>query len=489
MTRKRSTRHWHHNLVPQTKIMSRIVRLLLACTAFALPSGHRCNAGEKLTATDFVRVEQVDGVWWFVGPDGDRFVSLGVNHLEPHLWLAPYNKQATLDRYGADFVSADGTFDTHSDAAAKWIDRQVATCHKLGFNSFGKHTHSAIDAKLYQDDVYYIASLETAPLAGWQERRGRGPRPDVFSDEFAQHVEKRVADVCGQHKDQPNLLGYLYTDIPSWKLGKWEQKQRGDTVMIYPWVNAILPLGQWSAGKQRWVDLLESRHGSLDTAARVWGFEVSDAYGISRDELARLVDWTKPADVEAAHADMEAFMQQIVERWYSLHKALIHKYDTNHLILGDKNLIKSFHDWMLPSLKKHVDVIVVQAYGRWSDDVKQVAEIYAATGKPIVNGDGCYSFVGPGQKDWGIKGARTGAENLGEVMELYSETIDGMLATPFVIGWHHCGYLEQWDAAERGDSPMNENGFLDPFEAPKTAWTNLIRIKNSAANEVHRRAK
>jgi hypothetical protein len=51
----------------------------------------------------------------------------------------------------------------------------------LGFNTFGKHTHPSIARKLYQDQIYYIASLETAPLAGWQERRGLGPRPDVFS--------------------------------------------------------------------------------------------------------------------------------------------------------------------------------------------------------------------------------------------------------------------------------------------------------------------
>lgn len=469
--------------------MSHALQMTVVCSLLALSSITSCEADDKLEATGFVRVEQVDGVWWFVGPNGDRFVSLGVNHVEPHLWLAPYNKQATLDRYGANFVSTDGTFDTTSQAAARWIDRQVQTCHELGFNSFGKHTHSSIDPKLYQDDVYYVASLETAPLAGWQERRGRGPRPDVFSDEFATHVEQRVADICGKHKDQPKLLGYLYTDIPSWKLGKWEQKQRGDTVMVYPWVNAILPLGQWSAGKQRWIELLESRHESLAAAARVWGFDVSDAYGMSRDELARLIDWTNPADVEMAQADMEAFMQLIVERWYSMHKTLIHKYDTNHLILGDKNLINSFHDWMMPSLKKHVDVIVVQAYGRWPDDVKLAAKIYGATGKPIVNGDGCYSFAGPNQKEWGIKGFRTGATNLAEVIGLYSETIDGMLATPYVIGWHHCGYLEQWDAAERGDSPMNENGFLDPFEVPKTDWTHLIRVKNSGANEAHRRSE
>ena len=32
--------------------------------------------GARAAATGYVRVERIDGVWWFVGPDGERFVSL-----------------------------------------------------------------------------------------------------------------------------------------------------------------------------------------------------------------------------------------------------------------------------------------------------------------------------------------------------------------------------------------------------------------------------
>ncbi|MCM8532264.1 MAG: hypothetical protein NE330_13970, partial [Lentisphaeraceae bacterium] len=54
--------------------------------------------------TGYVRIEKIDGAWWFINADGKRFVSMGVNHLEPHLWLSPYNKDVTLKRYGADMV-------------------------------------------------------------------------------------------------------------------------------------------------------------------------------------------------------------------------------------------------------------------------------------------------------------------------------------------------------------------------------------------------
>jgi hypothetical protein len=112
-------------------------------------------------------------------------------------------------------------------------------------------------------------------------------------------------------------------------------------------------------------------------------------------------------------------------------------------------------------------------------------KLYAATGKPIFNGDGCFSFAQPQQQEWGVKGFRTGARSVAEVAEFYKETLEMMMAEPHILGWHHCGYLQQWDGAERGDSPRNENGFLDPFEKPLTEWTDVIREVNAKAAELH----
>ena len=47
----------------------------------------------------------------------------------------------------------------------KWSDAQVKTPPGPGFQTFGKHTHPAIDSTLYQEQIDLIASLDTAPLA------------------------------------------------------------------------------------------------------------------------------------------------------------------------------------------------------------------------------------------------------------------------------------------------------------------------------------
>ena len=88
-----------------------------------------------------------------------------------------------------------------------------------------------------------------------------------------------------------------------------------------------------------------------------------------------------------------------------------------------------------------------------------------------------------------MKGFRTGAKSFDDVAKFYRQTLEGMMATPYVIGWHHCGYLQQWDAAERGDSPRNENGFLDPFEKKVSNWTDVIREVNGQAEQLHEKAR
>ena len=461
---------------------NRLVVLLFSLCAFGvslLPTP--VNAA----ATGFIHVEQIDGVWWFIGPDGEKFVSNGVNHIEPHLWLAPYNKAATLAKYGDDLVDENGHFSSAGPAAKKWIDAQVAVCDDLHINTFAKHTHEAIDPSLYADQIYYVISLETASLAGWRERKGEGPRPDVFSADFEKFVDDKVRAICEQHRDSRNLLGYLYTDVPSWIMGMAERRERGNMVMIYPWLNAIVGLGESSPGKQRWVQHLQERYDSAADAAKVWGFEVSPTYGLSWDRLARLNTWFEPTDTEQADEDMKSFMFVIADQWYGLHREIVHRYDQNHLVFGDKNIVNWHYPWVLAALKDHVDVVATQGYGRWADDGPIVAEIYAATGKPIFNGDGCFGLANEHQQEWGVKGFRTGAESMTDVAAFYEETMRGMMADPYFIGWHHCGYMEQWDDAERGDSPRNENGFLNPFEEYHTEWTDVIRRVNAAAPQWH----
>ena len=172
-------------------IMIKKIQLLVLFISISLCTFSQTGKPKPDSATGFIYVKQIDGVWWFIGPEGEKFVSIGANHIEPHLWLAPYNKEATLKKYGSDYVGEEGLFNTNGEAAKKWIDQQVKTYRDLHFNTFGRHTHPSIDTKLYEDQVYYITSLQTGPLAGWRERNGEGPRR-MFSQLTSTILSKNV---------------------------------------------------------------------------------------------------------------------------------------------------------------------------------------------------------------------------------------------------------------------------------------------------------
>ena len=340
---------------------------------------------KPVAKTGFVRVEEIEGVWWFVSPTGEPFLSLGVNHLEPHLWMGPYNLENTVACYGPDFVLPDGRFNPNGDAAKKWIDRQVQVCKSLGFNTFAKHTHPSIPSHLYRDQVYYIASLETAPLGNWRQARGEAPMPDVFSEDFECHLRKRVQEVCGEHRDSQNLLGYLFVDVPAWETSQTLHGSPLDDVMSYPWVNAIVCLGEHAPGKRAWIEHLQSYFNSADEAARAWGIPVSRAYGISWDYLARLNTWFHPVDLNHVQEVLVTFMGKIAMRWYCLHHDEIRKTDPNHLILGDKSMVNAFREWLLPALAKYVDVVLIQSYNHFDKDCEVLDWIHKGTGKPMLN--------------------------------------------------------------------------------------------------------
>jgi hypothetical protein len=64
--------------------------------------------GVQLAATGRFRVEQVEGLWWFVAPDGHAFFSAGVNNVSYCTdWAPALNRCPYQDVVAAKYGSAD----------------------------------------------------------------------------------------------------------------------------------------------------------------------------------------------------------------------------------------------------------------------------------------------------------------------------------------------------------------------------------------------
>jgi len=122
-------------------------------------------------ATGFFRVEQIDGRWWFVDPEGHLFLSTGING-------SPGG--------GAGF----GGNDSGSNRTNRRLD-------SWGMTTGGK-------------DRPVTAMLR------WPRGTNYLGLPDVYSPQFAAEIDAGANTQCTPRKNDPLLLGYFVGNEPPW---------------------------------------------------------------------------------------------------------------------------------------------------------------------------------------------------------------------------------------------------------------------------------
>lgn len=391
-----------------------------------------------------IRVEKRKGIWWLISPEGDPFVSLGVNHLQPDCWLAPYNREHMLQTYGEDLEGSSGRFNPDGRAPPLLVGDLTQRLRAMRFNTLGMHTYDVPPA-LFADTMYYCLAIEYVPLGSrynFQQQRF----PDIFSDDFAEGLRTHILDISRRHQHHDSLIGYLFSDIPRWYF--YEGQELGKRP-VHPWVEDLLALPKGSPGREQLVRLLG------ETAAKT-------------------------------REDSERALRAIVDQWYRLHHRFIKEADPDRLILGDK--LHSPHQipaWFEPILKRYVDVICIQWYTPPEDQSDVLHGLHERTGLPILNGDSSFGCAQPPHQSR-VKGCPVATK--AEAGKAYRHYLNTIMTWPFMLGWHHCGIVEQWDGGKQNNWELNENGFLDPFENPYPDFVTEITSANRSAAEQHARA-
>ena len=163
--------------------------------------------------TGVIAVGERDGHWWFVTPDNKPFFSIGMNHLDS----ATLRHEETLSIWRAKYANDQ----------RRWIEEAVAPdLADWGFNTVGwtqevvlrgptMHRHS----RSWTYEEYQWANLpycHLLPFCEFHQWENETRHPDFFSDEFADWCEYVARDSCARMADDPKLVGYFYSDCPSW---------------------------------------------------------------------------------------------------------------------------------------------------------------------------------------------------------------------------------------------------------------------------------
>jgi len=210
----------------------------------------------KLEGTSWFRLTQVGERSLLVTPEGHAFVALGVNHA------------GALGR------------------GAAWERRRAALMENLeswNMNNLGYGGPPELERTFPYFATITLARVEkhrSDPVAG---RADSYVFPDVFDPAWQNAVESEIAAGCARHRDNPYLIGYFWTDTPTWDLVK-TRGLRGTN-----WVSEIRRLAATAPGRRRYAAFLAKRYeGRLAELNTIYGLELRSLQDLATADLSRV---------------------------------------------------------------------------------------------------------------------------------------------------------------------------------------------------------
>lgn len=377
--------------------------------------------GKKFKATGFFRVEK-DDRWWLVTPEGNAFISFGINHYHQGWWAADYNRDFWLKKFGAEQVG-DENWDKGFQKMA------LADMEMLGLNTLGVHTNApSLTEPPLGPVMPYVRRYEPIILSHYKNPK----HIDIFEPTFEKQCEDAAIKMAGPYMNDPMILGYCMSDLPSMTDADAE---------IYKsttWPRELRNNGANSAGKKVWVDTIQKRYSDISGFNSVYNTNFSNW-----DELLKAENWrpSKAAQNTKEDADNIAFLKKCVDRYYSVAEAALRKVDNNHLFFGDKLFAETNSlEIIIDVTSKYTDLVCYQSYARWKDQEALLNRLVSKIDLPFLNGDSNYAT--PTNMLPNPYGRH--AKNHAERSEWMREFCEGAFPRKEFVGWHLCGIIDTW---------------------------------------------
>ncbi|MDP6723534.1 MAG: hypothetical protein QGF59_33020, partial [Pirellulaceae bacterium] len=161
--------------------------------------------GKRFKTTGFFRVEK-DERWWLVTPEGNAFLSFGINHLYPDLWKQAYNREAWKKKLGLENLNSP----QFAPALRAWF---LKTCREFGFNTAGVHNRLQV-INTPAPQLPYMLPIRFVDIPHWKPIVPDAFFIDVFAKEFETHCDALAKRFAAPARNDPFLLGYAMTDCP-----------------------------------------------------------------------------------------------------------------------------------------------------------------------------------------------------------------------------------------------------------------------------------
>jgi hypothetical protein len=389
----------------------------------------------KAKATGFFRVEQIDGKWWFVDPDGHLYLSMAVPGMAGGgAETRPAGREAYYKALPPPEVAASaargpggGNFGGAQTAGfrawnlfrrygpewrAKAADMELRRAEGWGLTSI---VSRGMDAQQRKPYLSYFNTLPRGSAGNVAMNLGM---PDVYAPEFARFLEETAKAQLAPRKDDPWLIGYFIGNEPPWP------RRESDVIEMY--------LAGPPTAMQREIKQFLAQG---DTPERRRRFVVS------------------------------AF-----EKYLAMVGAALKKYDPNHLNLGIR--FGGNPPDYISRAARVFDVYSVNTYEY--EPTRQVKTAYQLSGRPVIIGE--FHFGVPAD---GLGAGLVQVRDQKERGVAYRYYVEQAAALPGFLG---AGYFTGVDESVTGrmDGENYNIGFLDVTDR---AYPELV----SAAKETFQR--
>ena len=427
--------------------------------------------GKKFEATGYFRVEK-DNRWWLVTPEGNAFLSFGINHLHPFWWNQDFSRAAWQKNLGIDDLNSPEFF----PALRAWY---LKTCREYGFNTAGVHTDLSV-MNTPEPVMAYMLPIRFVDIPHWKPEIPDSNFMDVFSDEFARHCDGMAKQLAAPARNDPFLLGYSMTDCPLFT--EEDCRERPDVIggerrkSRIGWPRRLRNLGADAPGKAAYVRTMRDLYrGQIRDFNATYGTTFD-----SFDALLAAANWRPATDLSNADEtrDNVVFLQRVVARYYETARDAIRRYDPNHLFFGDKiNANTDTADTIFPITTRYTDLIFYQMYARYEVQKPGLDRWSKIADKPIVNGDSSYAMITEHMpRPYGPV-----ADNIRQRAEWTDEFFRNAFARPEFVGWHYCGLIDApQQIAKRQD--RQHPGLINAYGEP---YPELKEVVQACAREMY----
>ncbi|MDR1369745.1 MAG: hypothetical protein LBJ72_06425 [Dysgonamonadaceae bacterium] len=378
----------------------------------------------QLDATGYFRTARVDGKWWFVDPEGYLFLSVGVDCMnasvrtrtEGREYIYEYLKEGTRQ---ADFYRWNLEVRYGENVSEAWVDKAVRRMQAWGLNTVGNWSSGEIIAS---DKTPFVLSLR-----GLQMEKGIMGLPDIYDPEYAQTIDKAIAGLTAQYKNNPWLLGYFVGNEQPWP-------------------------GQENILCDR---ILTGKETPVQKELRTYIEQKGDSPETRR-----------------------TFIYETFGKFLKMVNAILKKHDPNHLNLGIR-FGGEATDELLSIAGKHFDVFSFNCY-RMQPTVDFMNRIEATTGLPMLIGE--YHF---GMPDRGMAAGIVQVSSYEDRANAYRYYNEQGYSHPSLIGAHWFQWIDQPNTG-RMDGENYNIGLLDITDRPYPEMVKAMQETHRRLYNIHR---